>query len=170
MVLSLVFGSDSEQDGLQGNDDYNEERTPGGEWRSESQIHELKTRLILLDQYALEEDDSEGDHIDPEAEGGRPRTLNDRMHDRILHSSLARLPYEFGEKWILRLQELFRDGYTARRLWYKRKVAAIAVAFAKGEQHEVRNAVFHAGEFDGETLDGHATYDNFMRILEGWET
>jgi hypothetical protein len=178
-VLSLVFGYDSGQDESQSDEDYHEgEMIQGeggvGEWRSDSDIQELKTRFILLDQYALDEsNDGENNIVEEAANGGlASRRLNDRMHDRMLQSSLARLPYEFGERWILRLQELFRDGYTARRLWCERKAAAAAAAFSTGDRgyDEVRSAVLRVGEFDGDTLGGHVTYDKFMHILENLGT
>lgn len=189
-VLSLVFGYDSEQDEGQPDEDLHEgEMIRGGvgEWRSDSDIHELKTRLIILDQYALdEEDDYRGDDfsIPGMASTRTKKSWDDRMHDRLLHSSLARLPYGFGERWILPLQELFRDGYTARRIWCEQKAAAVsAAAFSnnnsnynnhnsKGKSgygyNQVQSVVFRVGEFDGDTLGGHVTYDKFMRILESW--
>lgn len=179
-VLSLVFGDDPEQDGPRPDEDVHEGETTqrergAGEWRSDSDIQELKMRFILLDQYALDESyGGENSIVEEAANGGLAirRRLNDRMHDRMLQSSLGRLPYGFGERWILRLQELFRDGYTARRLWCERKAAAASAAFSTGEHgyEKMQSAVLRLGEFDGDTLAGHVTYDKFMRILEKWNT
>jgi len=191
-VLSLVFGEEGEGEMEPAPDFRAGEMIPEGgvgEWRSDADIQELKTRLVLLDQYALEDgDDDDGDDFNAKpaiAKGSllpslSTTRLNDRMHDRMLLSSLEQLPYGFGRYWILPLQELFRDGYTSRRIWCERKAAAAAASvFPEGEpghgcgtgrelgSNEMRSAVLsHVGEFDGDTLGGHVTYDKFIWILE----